>query len=76
MLYLNIGALVHQCNRYDESPLDKAPPFLKNILKEKAKSLGQEMTRIEFKEPKGLNNSSYDYSTLKGELSTNHCSFS
>lgn len=63
------GALVHQCNRYDESPLDKATPFLKNLLKEKAKKLGQAMNRIEFQEPKGLNNSTYDYSTLKSGTS-------
>ncbi|XP_057313315.1 integrin-linked protein kinase-like [Hydractinia symbiolongicarpus] len=63
---VNKGALVSQCNRYDETPLDKATPFLKNLLKEKAKNLGQDLNRVEFQEPKNLNNSSYDYSTLKG----------
>ena len=33
---VNKGAIVGQCNRYDETPLDKAPPFLKNLLRGKA----------------------------------------
>jgi len=63
---VNKGAHVMQSNRYDETPLDKCTPFLKNLLREKAKNLGQDLTRIDFKEPKGLNTSNYDYSTLKG----------
>lgn len=30
---VNKGSLVMQSNRYDETPLDKATPFLKNLLR-------------------------------------------
>ncbi|XP_047126921.1 integrin-linked protein kinase [Hydra vulgaris] len=63
---VNCGAYVMQCNRYEETPLDKATPFLKNLLREKAKNLGQDLTRLDFKENKGMNNAVYDFSTLKG----------
>jgi len=63
---VNKGAHVSQCNRYDETPLDKATQFVKNLLRDKAKQGGQKLERKPFEEPKGLQNSNYDYSTLRG----------
>jgi len=59
------GAMVSQCNRYDETPLDKAPNFLRNLLREKAKNMGQDFARIPFKEQRGLSSANYDFSTMK-----------
>eukprot|EP00794_Sanderia_malayensis_P007501 gene7501-8332_t len=42
------GAYVSQCNKYEDTPLEKAKPQLGNILKEKAKAVGQDLSRIPF----------------------------
>uniref|UniRef100_A0A8C6WJV7 Scaffold protein ILK n=1 Tax=Neogobius melanostomus TaxID=47308 RepID=A0A8C6WJV7_9GOBI len=44
------GAQVCVCNRYGQSPLDKAKPHLKQLLQEKAEKMGQNMTKIPYKE--------------------------
>ncbi|KAK7926181.1 hypothetical protein WMY93_008491 [Mugilogobius chulae] len=44
------GAQVCICNRYGQTPLDKAKPHLRQLLQEKAEKLGQNMTKIPYKE--------------------------
>lgn len=59
------GAMVMQANRYDETPLDKAPNFLRNLLRERAKSMGQDLARIPYKAQQGFTSANYDFSTMK-----------
>uniref|UniRef100_A0A3Q2DFY1 Integrin linked kinase n=1 Tax=Cyprinodon variegatus TaxID=28743 RepID=A0A3Q2DFY1_CYPVA len=44
------GAQVCVCNRYGQTPLDKAKPHLKQLLQEKAEKMGQNMSKIPYKE--------------------------
>ncbi|KAG7243097.1 hypothetical protein INR49_016472, partial [Caranx melampygus] len=44
------GAQVSICNKYGETPLDKAKPHLRELLREKAEKLGQNLTKIPFKD--------------------------
>uniref|UniRef100_A0A4W6DS78 Scaffold protein ILK n=1 Tax=Lates calcarifer TaxID=8187 RepID=A0A4W6DS78_LATCA len=44
------GALVSICNKYGETPLDKAKPHLRELLREKAEKMGQNLTKIPFKD--------------------------
>ncbi|KAG7253029.1 hypothetical protein CRUP_031272, partial [Coryphaenoides rupestris] len=44
------GAQVSICNKYGETPLDKAKPHLRDLLKEKAEKLGQNLTKVPFKD--------------------------
>uniref|UniRef100_A0A665WJ70 Scaffold protein ILK n=1 Tax=Echeneis naucrates TaxID=173247 RepID=A0A665WJ70_ECHNA len=44
------GALVSICNKYGETPLDKAKPHLRELLRENAEKLGQNLTKIPFKD--------------------------
>lgn len=62
------GAFVSQCNKYDETPLERTKTQLVNILKEKAKSVGQDLTRIPFTESEDGNlKSSLEFLTLKSK---------
>ncbi|XP_071086848.1 scaffold protein ILK-like isoform X2 [Haliotis cracherodii] len=47
---VNNGALVSIANKYDEVPLDKAKPFLTKMLKDRALALGQDLSKIPFKD--------------------------
>ncbi|XP_034024252.1 integrin-linked protein kinase [Thalassophryne amazonica] len=44
------GAQVSICNKYGETPLDKAKPHLRDFLREKAEKMGQNLTKIPFKD--------------------------
>ncbi|CAG00468.1 unnamed protein product [Tetraodon nigroviridis] len=44
------GAQVCICNRYGQTPLDKAKPHLRQLLQEKAEKMGQNMTKVPYKE--------------------------
>ncbi|KAG7217228.1 hypothetical protein INR49_027772 [Caranx melampygus] len=44
------GAQVCICNRYGQTPLDKAKPHLRQLLQEKAEKMGQSMTKVPYKE--------------------------
>ncbi|KAK2828673.1 hypothetical protein Q5P01_019707 [Channa striata] len=44
------GAQVSVCNRYGQTPLDKAKPHLRQLLQEKAEKMGQNMTKVPYKE--------------------------
>uniref|UniRef100_A0A8C5BU03 Protein kinase domain-containing protein n=1 Tax=Gadus morhua TaxID=8049 RepID=A0A8C5BU03_GADMO len=44
------GAQVSICNKYGQTPMDKAKPHLREILKEKAEKLGQNLTKVPFKD--------------------------
>uniref|UniRef100_A0AAX7V1L2 Scaffold protein ILK n=1 Tax=Astatotilapia calliptera TaxID=8154 RepID=A0AAX7V1L2_ASTCA len=44
------GALVSICNKYGETPLDKGKPHLRELLREKAEKMGQNLTKIPFKD--------------------------
>ncbi|XP_070553888.1 scaffold protein ILK-like [Ptychodera flava] len=47
---VNNGALISIENRYGETPLDNGKPDLARILKERATALGQDLTRIPYRE--------------------------
>uniref|UniRef100_A0A669DE81 Scaffold protein ILK n=1 Tax=Oreochromis niloticus TaxID=8128 RepID=A0A669DE81_ORENI len=44
------GALVSICNKYGETPMDKGKPHLRELLREKAEKMGQNLTKIPFKD--------------------------
>ncbi|CAL8334663.1 unnamed protein product, partial [Boreogadus saida] len=44
------GGQVSICNKYGQTPMDKAKPHLREILKEKAEKLGQNLTKVPFKD--------------------------
>ncbi|CAG08986.1 unnamed protein product [Tetraodon nigroviridis] len=44
------GAQVSICNKYGETPLDKGKPHLRELLREKAEKMGQNLTKIPFKD--------------------------
>ncbi|BFZ24222.1 hypothetical protein BsWGS_27261 [Bradybaena similaris] len=47
---VNNGGLVNLANKFDEVPLDKCKPFLAKMLKERAINLGQDLSKIPFKD--------------------------
>ncbi|CAG5135401.1 unnamed protein product [Candidula unifasciata] len=47
---VNNGALVSLANKFDEVPLDKCKPFMAKMLKERAINLGQDLSKIPFKD--------------------------
>uniref|UniRef100_A0A8C9VLU1 Scaffold protein ILK n=1 Tax=Scleropages formosus TaxID=113540 RepID=A0A8C9VLU1_SCLFO len=47
---VNSGAQVSSCNKYGETPLDKAKPHLQDLLKERAEKLGQSLTKVPYKD--------------------------
>ncbi|XP_065059348.1 integrin-linked protein kinase-like isoform X2 [Rhopilema esculentum] len=62
------GAYVSQCNKYDETPMERSKAQLGNIIKEKAKSVGQDLARIPFQEQEEGNfKASLEFLTLKSK---------
>ncbi|KAI8798917.1 integrin-linked protein kinase-like isoform X1 [Biomphalaria glabrata] len=47
---VNYGALVSIANKFGDVPLDKCKPYLAKILKDRAVTLGQDLSRIPFKD--------------------------
>ena len=44
------GALVSICNKYGEMPVDKAKAPLRELLRERAEKMGQNLNRIPYKD--------------------------